>query len=327
LDETIRKQFIAWCIGKKMLAPSTAFTYCRQVKELAKEYPNLSQVTHQNIVDYLTKMRIVQEKNENTRRLRKLAIELFYSFYAPLAGMQNPAVGLSKIKAYQSFPKVAHPDEIERMCYYVSRRADDFGRRNAAVIAFLAMTGIRIGEFERVRMGDIERKPDHFVLTVGAQKGTFARQIQFGQLIPGTLVDYFSRYWIWANVEKKQMKTNPLFWKIQYKNKHEENTEKAVMRGTVKYILDKAVYLSGINRKISAHEIRHFYATHSIVEGMNLFTLQRNMGHARITTTQGYVHIAGMLEHDTLKHSPTAKIKSSPDLSGYTELLRGKGKA
>jgi len=322
MDPNIKKQFIAWCVGKKGLRPSTAHGYADQIKQLSKVYSDLSNITNQDIIQYLADLRIKYQKNENTRRLRKRGIELFYEFYSPIAGIQNPAIGLATIKAYKSFPKLIHPDEAERMCYYEYKKNTEHARRNSAILAFLMMTGLRVGEFEKVKLGDIERKSDHFTITVPSQKGTFARVVQFGKFIPGTLVDYFVRYYIWAINEKAQRKTGPLFWKIDFRKLHTEDMICPVKRGSIDYIIRRAAFNAGIDRRITVHQLRHFYATYSIVEGMNLFVLQQNMGHATIETTQRYVHIAGLITDDSLKHSPINKIKSSPDLAGFTELLK-----
>ena len=252
----------------------------------------------------------------------KVGIEKFLEFYSPIAGIPDPTRGLEPIKKYRSFPKLVHPDEVERMCFYENRKGTDFAKRNSAIIAFFAMTGIRVGEFERLKLGNIERKKDHFTVLIPAQKGTYDRVVQFGKFIPGSLVDYFNRYYLWVNTEKMQNKSNPLFFKIDYKHLVKEDLSAPVLRGSVDYIIRKAAYNAGIDKRITVHQLRHFYGTYSIVEGMNLFVLQQNMGHARIETTQQYVHIAGLITDDTLQHSPITGIKSSPELPGYTELMR-----
>lgn len=55
--------------------------------------------------------------------------------------------------------------------------------------------------------------------------------------------------------------------------------------------LSKYARRAGIKRTVSPHAFRRFYAKHSALNGMDLFTLQRILGHSDITTTRRYVQI------------------------------------
>jgi len=322
MDPDIEKRFIAYCIGKKMLAISTAKTYLQAIKILNRQYSDLSLVTHENIIDYLSDLRIKRNLNPNSRRNIKVALETFFKWYSAWAGFQNPAIGLSPIKEYKSFPKLVHPDEIERMCFYEHKKNTEHSMRNAAIIAVFFMFGPRVGEFERLKLGNITRKSDHFTVLIPAIKGTYERIVQFGKFIPGTIIDYFNRYYLWITTQKMQKKTNPLFFKLNYRKLHQEDMTKPVLRSSVNHILEQAAFCADIDRLITPHQLRHAYATYSIIEGINPLVLQQNMGHARFETTQKYIHIAGLISDETLKHSPASKVKSSPELSGYTKLMK-----
>jgi site-specific recombinase XerD len=322
MDPDIEKKFIAWMVGKRGKQPSTARTYLNAMRLFQKKYPDPDQVKQENIVQYLADLKLISNKNANTRRNRKVAIETFFGWYSQFAGIQNPAIDLGIIKSYHRIPKLVHPDEIERMCYYEHKKGTELSMRNSAVIAFFFMTGIRIGEFEKIKLGSIDRKTDHFTVLVPAQKGTFDRLVQFGKFIPGSLVDYFSRYYLLIKTQKMQKKSNPLFFKLNFRKLHEENLTAPMLRNSVNYMLKQAAYNAGIDRLITVHQLRHAYATYSYIDGLDIKILQNNLGHARLETTQQYIHIAGLITDDTLKHSPAAKVKSSPELGGYTELLK-----
>ncbi|MGG4455934.1 tyrosine-type recombinase/integrase [Brevibacillus porteri] len=55
--------------------------------------------------------------------------------------------------------------------------------------------------------------------------------------------------------------------------------------------LRKYVKRAGINRSIAPHSFRRFFAKQSALNGMDIFSLQRILGHADITTTRLYVQM------------------------------------
>ena len=176
-------------------------------------------------------------------------------------------------------------------------------------------------ELEKVKAGDVRIVDDHFQVTIPALKGTISRIVPFARLVEGTLAEYFSRYYLWLITEKKQLPGRPLFFKLDYKKLIKEDMTVPLMRGAINYMLRKAAHEAGIDRYVSAHQFRHFYATYSIVNKQDLFVLRDYMGHASIATTQSYVHIAHTLSGEGLKHSATTQIKSSRSVSGYVKII------
>ena len=52
------------------------------------------------------------------------------------------------------------------------------------------------------------------------------------------------------------------------------------------------------NKKISAHTLRHSYATHELLDGADLRGVQEALGHASISTTEIYVQAARTIRGD-----------------------------
>jgi integrase/recombinase XerD len=87
---------------------------------------------------------------------------------------------------------------------------------------------------------------------------------------------------------KKYLKAeNPHIWLFNGK----EADGRYSVRG-LSWVMRENLKKTSITKDVNLHSLRHSYATHLLEQGVNIVTLKELLGHAEITTTMIYLHVA-----------------------------------
>ena len=188
----------------------------------------------------------------------------------------DPTLQIESPKLPRSLPKSLNEQEVEDLL-----NAPDInhsiGLRDRAMLELLYASGLRVSELVGVKVTEVSTQ-DGVVRVTG--KGSKTRLVPMGQEAADWIDQYLknARPYILNN----QM-TDALF---------------ATTRGTAMtrqafwHLIKKYAIIAGITKHISPHVLRHAFATHLLNHGADLRVVQMLLGHADISTTQIYTHVA-----------------------------------
>jgi integrase/recombinase XerD len=201
----------------------------------------------------------------------------FYSFLTREGEIQSdPSEFLTPPRQWSTLPKYLNRQEIDQLLE-APDASKPTGLRDRAMLELLYATGLRVTELCRLELSNVER--DSGVLRVTG-KGNKQRLVPFGQAAgeaveqyrnqarPGLLKGRASRF-LFVTARGGAM-TRQGFWKLLG-------------------LYGKKV---GIFRDLTPHVVRHSFATHLVEGGADLRSVQIMLGHADISTTQVYTHVA-----------------------------------
>jgi site-specific recombinase XerD len=153
------------------------------------------------------------------------------------------------------------------------RGVPDGALRNAAVIAVGVYCGLRVSEISFLDLGDVDLE----ALTVRVRQGK-GRKDREVPLNPWAA--QFVSAWVEA---RPDVETPALFLS-------REGQRLSVRM--IRVIVGSLAKIAGISKPISPHKLRHTFATMLLERGADLRVIQELLGHASISTTEVYVHVA-----------------------------------
>ncbi|HIE33855.1 MAG TPA: recombinase XerC [Candidatus Altiarchaeales archaeon] len=139
------------------------------------------------------------------------------------------------------------------------------------VILVIAYSG-GVGEVVKLKSEDIgaNRKLIH----IKVSKGRKDRYTLLSDVVLQTLREYWK-------------KEGPKKWLFSGWNE-----EKHITARTVQKVFHNACKKAGINKDVSAHSLRHSFATHLLADGIDLRYIQELLGHKSSKTTEIYTHVS-----------------------------------
>ncbi len=189
----------------------------------------------------------------------------------------DPLLNIDKPRPIQRFPKTLSEQQVEDL---LNAPAVDtpLGLRDRAMLELLYATGLRVSELVGIRLFELSLS-DNVVRVMG--KGSKERLVPLGQVA----AEWLQRYLAAARgALLKQHVSDAIFVTAR---------GGAMTRQMFWTLIKKYAVRVGIPReRISPHVLRHAFATHLLNHGADLRVVQLLLGHADISTTQVYTHVA-----------------------------------
>lgn len=236
------------------------------------------------------------------------ALSALLFLYREVLGIELPWMcDVVRAKQPRRLPTVLSEDEVARLLGRMEGRA-------WLVASLLYGTGLRLLEGLRLRVQDLDL-PRREILVRHGKGGKDRRTI-----LPAALVDPlkrellrarmlheadvsegFGRVWLPYALARKYPR-GPAEWSWQYvfpATRRSVDPHDGVERrhhlddGVLSRALKTASAHAGIAKRVSAHTLRHSFATHLIERGYDIRTVQELLGHKDLATTQLYTHVLG----------------------------------
>lgn len=206
------------------------------------------------------------------------AIKSFFAFMVEEGELQaSPTENLSSPKVGRALPKALSVEEINGLLENASSRSTPEGKRDWSMLELLYATGVRVTELVSLNVQDADLDNNQ-IRCMG--KGAKERILPIHQEASRALTDYLENgrtrllrssdeQAIFLNRRGDRL-TRQGFWLI--------------LKGYARDV--------GITSPITPHVLRHSFATHMLRGGAPLRHVQELLGHANISTTQVYTHLA-----------------------------------
>jgi len=226
-------------------------------------------------VDYLFLRKYLASLKEKQLSSRSMgrhlsALRSFFRFLTREGYIKNnPTLTISSPKQEKHLPVFMTEEQVLKLIDTVLPK-DERGLRDKAVLETFYSTGMRISELVGINLEDID-----FIggIIKVRGKGKKERIVPVGDKAVLAIRNY---------LDKRKKKSEVLFLN--------KNGTRITTRG-VRNVVFKYIHLAGLSQGISAHTLRHSFATHLLNRGADLRSVQELLGHANLSTTQIYTHL------------------------------------
>jgi len=253
---------------------STLENYSRRIALVCLEFNRLPEdISEEEINEYLTGL--AQMAKSPSRSSFKHAV-YGLRYYFRHIGLNKRAIDLPSMKKEAKLPVIFNRSELRQLFKAPTLL------KHRIVLTLIYSAGLRSQEAINLKLSDIdfERKTIH----IRQSKYKKDRIVPLSDYIAKGLIKYISA-------------EHPHIWLFNGKEPNGRYSVKGLS-----WVMRENLKKTDIKKDVSLHSLRHSYATHLLEEGVNIVTIKELLGHAHITTTMIYLHVAQITPGSA--HSP-----------------------
>ncbi len=190
-------------------------------------------------------------------------------FYGVTLGQKEAFERIVNGKDPGKLPPVLDRDEVVRFLEAVE------GLRNRVALTTAYAAGLRVGEVARLKVAAVDSK--RMLLHIEKGKGGRERYAMLSR----RLLEILRAYW-------QRTRPDPWLFPGQEPGTH-------VSIGALQSACRAARQRARIGKRVTAHSLRHSFATHLLEGGTNIRVIQALLGHADLATTARYAQVTANL--------------------------------
>ncbi len=264
------------------LSRNTLESYRRDLSKFAawlekERQLSIPETTHADIQGFLAHL-VGQQRAKATSTSRALSSlkRLFRYLLRQNKVSADPTLQIAAPKLPRRLPKSLTEQDVEWLLNAPDVHAP-LGLRDRAMLEVLYATGLRVSELVGLAVAQVSLDMG-VVRVIG--KGSKERLVPLGE----EALDWLNQYLEQARPALLSGKLTDALFVTQ--------RGEGMTRQMFWYLIKKHAAHGGVLKPLSPHTLRHAFATHLLNHGADLRVVQLLLGHADISTTQIYTHVA-----------------------------------
>ncbi len=243
---------------------STLNNYIRRIALFVLHFKQLPEtLSEDEINEYLVTL-ARDPKSPSRSSFKHMVYGLRY--YYRLLGLNKKAIALPSLKGDTKLPVILNRQELKEL-FSAPRLL-----KQRIVLSLIYSAGLRGQEVINLRISDV----DFERMTIHIRQTKYKKD----RIVPLSPT-------MALGLKKYLAAENPYTWLFNGK----EASGKYSVKG-LSWVMRENLKKTSIAKDVNLHSLRHSYATHLLEEGLNIVTLKELLGHAEITTTMIYLHVA-----------------------------------
>jgi integrase/recombinase XerD len=252
---------------------SMIVNYSRSLAAIALHFNRPPQeISVDEINSYLYRMTVHEKQSASYFKQAVYGLRHWFRLF----GMEEKAIQMPSIKKNETLPVVLSREE----CRAIFKAP--LSLKHRFMLAFAYAAGLRMNELRMLKLSDVDVNRKQIHVRMG--KGKKDRYVILSEFLSRKLPEYV-------------LQVKPKIYLFEGQTPAQPMGERSIQ-----FVIAEALKRTDIKKDVSMHTLRHSFATHLLEDGVDIYSIQRLLGHSDIRSTIIYLHVAEV--HPRMAHSP-----------------------